>query len=80
MNIIKYIFIIPIKLYQLFLSPLLGPTCRFEPTCSTYALDALQKHGLAQGLQLTLKRLAKCHPWGGEGFDPVPEKKNDKIK
>ena len=75
-----YIVLIPIKAYQLILSPLFGPSCRFQPTCSTYAIEALKKHGVIQGLWLTIKRLVKCNPWGGQGFDPVPEKKNNIFK
>ena len=76
MKFARYLLIIPIKVYQLVLSPILGPRCRFQPTCSSYAIEALQKHGLIQGFKYTIKRLLKCHPWGGQGFDPVPEKKN----
>ena len=80
MKFIIYIVVIPIKAYQLILSPLFGPSCRFQPTCSTYAIEALKKHGVIQGLWLTIKRLVKCNPWGGQGFDPVPEKKNNIFK
>jgi putative membrane protein insertion efficiency factor len=59
--------------YQWTLSPLIGPTCRFEPSCSHYALEALARHGALRGGWLALRRLARCHPWGGAGFDPVPE-------
>ena len=76
MKFVIYIFIIPIKAYQLILSPMLGPNCRFHPSCSTYAMEALEKHGIIHGSRLTLNRLIKCHPWGSKGFDPVPEKKN----
>jgi putative membrane protein insertion efficiency factor len=65
---------IPIRAYQLLLSPLLGPNCRFEPTCSCYALGALEEHGALRGSWLALKRVARCHPYGGAGFDPVPRK------
>jgi hypothetical protein len=62
-----------IKIYQMVLSPLLGPSkCRYTPTCSEYAREALQKHGLLKGTWLALKRLASCAPWGGHGYDPVP--------
>ena len=76
-TIFKYVLIIPIKGYRLILSPILGPSCRFQPTCSSYALEALEKHGLIRGTWLTIKRLAKCHPWGDYGIDPVPEKKDE---
>jgi len=65
-------FIALIKLYQWILSPLIGPKCRFTPTCSQYAIEALKKHGIFKGLWLTVKRLLRCHPWGGHGYDPVP--------
>ena len=58
--------------YQLAISPLLGSTCRFRPTCSHYMIEALRTHGPARGLWLGLRRIARCHPWGGHGYDPVP--------
>jgi putative membrane protein insertion efficiency factor len=61
-----------VKAYRLFLSPWLGSACRFEPTCSVYALGALQQHGAAAGSYLTVARLARCHPWCAGGADPVP--------
>jgi putative membrane protein insertion efficiency factor len=61
-----------VKGYRLFLSPWLGSACRFEPTCSAYSLQALQQHGAAVGSYLTLRRLARCHPWCDGGHDPVP--------
>ena len=65
-------FIWLISIYQRLISPLLGPCCRFHPTCSDYAKEALESHGLVMGIWLTIKRLSKCHPLGGGGFDPVP--------
>jgi len=62
-----------VKGYRLFLSPWLGSACRFEPTCSVYALHALQQHGAGVGSYLTLKRLGRCHPWCNGGHDPVPD-------
>ena len=62
----------PIILYRYFLSPLLGTNCRFSPTCSEYAKDAITRHGALRGGRLTVKRILKCHPWGGSGYDPVP--------
>ncbi|MGQ9365636.1 membrane protein insertion efficiency factor YidD [Azospirillum sp. ST 5-10] len=62
-----------VVLYQWTLSPFIGQSCRFLPTCSNYALDALSKHGAIRGGWLTVRRLARCHPWGGSGYDPVPE-------
>jgi hypothetical protein len=61
-----------IRLYQLFLSPVLPPSCRYLPTCSDYAIEALARHGVIAGTWLALRRLARCHPWGGSGYDPVP--------
>lgn len=61
-----------VRLYQLTLSPLLGVTCRYQPTCSAYAMDALKQHGMWRGIWLTAKRFARCHPFGGHGYDPVP--------
>jgi hypothetical protein len=61
--------------YRLLLSPWLGSSCRFEPTCSAYSLHALQAHGAAAGTYLTLARLARCHPWCSGGHDPVPTEK-----
>lgn len=61
-----------VRLYQSCISPLTPPACRFTPTCSQYALEALRKYGPFKGLWLTVRRLARCHPWGGSGYDPVP--------
>jgi hypothetical protein len=61
-----------IRLYQLTLSPWLGRQCRYEPTCSKYAAEALERHGVARGVLLAAKRLGRCHPWGRSGYDPVP--------
>ena len=66
------ILIIPIKSYQILISPLLGPSCRFTPTCSQYAIEAIQKYGPIKGSWLAFKRIIRCHPWGGCGHDPVP--------
>ena len=67
-----------IKLYQTVLSPMLGPTCRFHPSCSFYAIDAITEHGLIKGSWLSVKRILKCHPLNDGGYDPVPEKKQNK--
>ncbi|MDR0582585.1 MAG: membrane protein insertion efficiency factor YidD [Prevotellaceae bacterium] len=64
--------ILAVKLYQWCISPLKPPTCRFTPTCSQYAIEALKKHGLLKGAWLALRRILRCHPWGGCGYDPVP--------
>ncbi|HEU0065023.1 MAG TPA: membrane protein insertion efficiency factor YidD [Flavisolibacter sp.] len=65
-------FILLIKIYQWVISPLLGPKCRFTPTCSTYSIQAFKKYGLFKGFWLSIKRISRCHPWGGHGYDPVP--------
>jgi putative membrane protein insertion efficiency factor len=69
---ITFPFIIIIKIYQLLISPLFPSSCRYTPTCSYYAAEALKKHGLFKGGWLGIKRISKCHPWGGSGYDPVP--------
>lgn len=61
-----------IRAYQLFLSPLIPPSCRFTPTCSAYAREAILAHGVGRGLRMAVSRLLRCHPWGGSGYDPVP--------
>lgn len=66
-----------IRIYRLLIAPLMGRHCRFEPSCSAYALNALQKYGAAKGGWLTLKRLGRCHPWHPGGFDPVPGPDSD---
>jgi putative membrane protein insertion efficiency factor len=62
-----------IRLYQLTLSPWLGLQCRYEPTCSKYAAEAITRHGVRRGVWLAAKRLGRCHPWGRSGYDPVPQ-------
>ena len=64
--------ILPIRFYQKFISPLTPPSCRFTPTCSQYAIEALRKHGPFKGTYLAVRRILRCHPWGGYGYDPVP--------
>jgi uncharacterized protein len=71
-KILSLPFIGLIKIYQLVISPLTGPSCRYTPTCSQYGIEALKKYGLIKGLWLTIKRVARCNPWGGHGHDPVP--------
>jgi len=70
--LIKHLLISLVKAYRLLLSPWLGSACRFTPTCSAYALQALQDHGAGHGGQLVLRRLSRCHPWCAGGHDPVP--------
>ena len=74
-KVITFPLIILIRGYQLIISPLLGSNCRFMPTCSEYAMESLRSHGLIKGIYLTVKRIGKCHPWGGHGYDPIPTKK-----
>jgi uncharacterized protein len=71
----KFLILKFIKLYQNYLSPLLGPSCRFHPTCSEYALQAIESFGVIKGGFLAIKRILKCNPWGGNGFDPIPKEK-----
>lgn len=73
----KFIFLKLIRLYQLLISPFLPHSCRFTPTCSQYALEAINRFGACKGLILFLKRLIKCHPWGRSGYDPVPPLNRD---
>ena len=63
--------------YRVAISPWLGMNCRFQPTCSTYTIEALEQHGVVRGTVLAARRIARCHPWGGSGFDPVPGKDDD---
>ncbi|MBD3611015.1 MAG: membrane protein insertion efficiency factor YidD [Hydrogenovibrio crunogenus] len=72
MNPFKWLIILPVRFYQLFISPILGPRCRFYPTCSHYTIEAVQQHGVFCGLWLAIKRIAKCHPGNPGGVDPVP--------
>ena len=71
-QLLTYPFILLVRFYQVAISPLKPPTCRFSPTCSTYALEALKKYGLLKGGRLALRRIMRCHPCGGSGYDPVP--------
>ena len=67
-----WILCLPILFYRTCISPFTPPSCRFTPTCSAYALEALRKHGALKGLWLAAKRILRCNPWGGSGYDPVP--------
>lgn len=71
-RLLTALLLLPIYFYQRCISPLTPPSCRFTPTCSEYAVQALRKHGPLKGLYLTIRRLLRCHPWGGSGYDPVP--------
>ena len=70
----KFLLTLPIRFYQLVISPWLGPRCRFVPSCSHYARQAIETHGAFKGGYLTLRRIVRCHPWGACGHDPVPPK------
>jgi uncharacterized protein len=69
---IRHLLILLVRGYQRVLSPLKPPTCRFLPTCSSYTIEALQRHGVVKGGWFATKRICRCHPWGGHGYDPVP--------
>ena len=70
-----WVVALPVRGYRLVFSPWVGHACRFQPTCSAYALEALETHGAARGGWLALRRLLRCHPWGGSGIDNVPERR-----
>ena len=72
---LTYPFILLVRFYQTAISPYTPSTCRYSPTCSHYTIEALKTHGLFYGGWLAIKRIFSCHPWGGQGYDPVPEKK-----
>ena len=72
MRIANFLFMIPVWVYRRCVSPFLPPACRFYPTCSEYCLESLEKHSLFWALWLSARRLLRCHPWGGDGYDPVP--------
>ena len=67
-----------VKFYRFAISPWLGGNCRYQPTCSNYAIEALETHGVLRGSWLAAKRMGRCHPWGGSGYDPVPPVEADK--
>ena len=73
-KIVTFPLILLIRGYQLIVSPMLGSNCRFMPTCSEYALESLKAYGLIKGTFLTIKRIGKCHPWGSNGYYPIPTK------
>ncbi len=80
-RILKFIFILPIRAYQILLSPMLGANkCRYQPTCSHYMIGAIEEWGILKGIWLGLKRIGSCHPWGGFGHDPVPKKEKNTTK
>ena len=71
-RIFSLLLLIPIYFYRICISPLTPPSCRFTPTCSAYAVEAIKKHGPVKGFYLTVRRILRCHPWGGSGYDTVP--------
>lgn len=72
-KIIEFIVLLPVYFYRYAISPLTPPSCRYSPTCSLYAIEAVKKHGVLKGVYLGTKRILSCNPWGGSGYDPVPE-------
>lgn len=74
-KIITEILLLPVYFYRVAISPILPPSCRYTPTCSRYTIEALKKHGPIRGSWLSIKRIVSCNPWGGSGYDPVPEPK-----
>ncbi|WP_300063651.1 membrane protein insertion efficiency factor YidD [uncultured Roseobacter sp.] len=76
MNPLAHLVALPVRAYRLLFSPWVGHNCRYQPTCSAYALEALDKHGAVKGAWLTLRRIGRCHPWGQSGYDPVPDPKD----
>jgi len=71
-KVFSFVFLALIRFYQVAISPLKPPSCRFTPTCSQYAIEAIKKYGPFKGLYLAIRRILRCHPWGGSGYDPVP--------
>lgn len=73
MTLLAHVFALPVRAYRMVLSPWVGHGCRYQPTCSAYALEALSRHGGIKGGWLALRRIGRCHPWGGSGVDNVPD-------
>ena len=71
-KLVIWLLLLPIYFYKTAISPLTPPSCRFSPACSTYAIEAIRRHGPLRGLYLAIRRILRCHPWGGSGYDPVP--------
>ena len=71
-KLLTALLLLPIRFYRAYISPLKPPSCRFTPTCSQYAMEAILKHGPFKGFYLSVRRILRCHPWGGHGYDPVP--------
>lgn len=72
-KVFRWLLLAPIYVYQRCISPLTPPSCRFTPTCSAYAVEAIKRHGALRGFYLAVRRILRCHPWGGSGYDPVPD-------
>ena len=79
-KLLRRLAILPIRIYQKIISPLLPGVCRYRPTCSEYMAEAIQTHGIVKGLYLGTRRLLRSHPWGGSGYDPVPPKEKPDKK
>ena len=77
MNSLKTFFISLIKFYKIFISPFLGANCRYIPTCSDYAIQAIEQKGIIKGIYISCKRVLRCHPFGGSGYDPVSNKRRN---
>ena len=71
-KVIEFIVLLPVYVYRICISPFIPPRCRYVPTCSQYSIEAVKKHGVLKGGWLAIKRILRCHPWGGSGYDPVP--------
>ena len=71
-----FVLALPVRAYRLIFSPWVGFNCRYQPTCSVFAMEALQKHGGIKGGYMAAHRICRCHPWGGDGYDPVPDAKD----
>jgi hypothetical protein len=79
MPFLRQIYLLPIHFYRLFISPVLGPHCRYQPTCSSYAIEAIERFGIFKGSWLAMRRVSRCHPWHEGGYDPVPGHTEDDI-
>lgn len=80
MNPLAFVVSLPVRAYRIVFSPWVGFNCRYQPTCSAYALEALEKHGAFKGSYMAAKRIGRCHPLGGTGYDPVPDNKTPSDK
>jgi len=80
LRILTWLLLLPVHFYRRVISPMTPPSCRYTPTCSTYAIEALRRHGPFKGLYLAIARILSCHPWGGHGYDPVPDEFHWRIQ